>query len=129
RTSNGSAEIAGPSRRTTTARARAAAATPSDVERHPRVTPTARTIVSASTISTPLARNADTKRKTSRVMPEGSRVRRRLRGGGWSDGGAVGRQAGGDRDARDRVGLGLVEGLVLEQCARERFEAAALVLE
>jgi hypothetical protein len=45
-----------------------AAPAPISVERHPRVTPTASTIVSASTISTPLARKALRNRKTLRVI-------------------------------------------------------------
>jgi hypothetical protein len=43
----------------------AAAATPISGERQPRTTPTPRTMVSASTISTALARNAP---RTSRVV-------------------------------------------------------------
>ena len=49
---------AGPSTATTTASATVAATTPISVERQPRVTPTARTIVNASTISTAEARKA-----------------------------------------------------------------------
>src|SRR3954453_19458446 len=67
RTSNGRAETAGPRTATTSARTTAAAPAPVRVERQPRVTPTASTIVRASTISTPLARKADRKRKASRV--------------------------------------------------------------
>ena len=49
---------AGPSAATMTASAPSAAATPQPADRQPRVTPTASTIVSASTISTAHARNA-----------------------------------------------------------------------
>ena len=58
---------AGPSAATTAARARPAAPAPIRVERQPRVTPTASTIVSASTISTAQARNAARNRKTIRM--------------------------------------------------------------
>src|SRR4051812_39773741 len=61
----GSLEIDGPSAPTSAASASSAAPTPTSAERHPRVTPTARTMVSASTISTVLARKALRKRKTS----------------------------------------------------------------
>src|SRR4051812_5095886 len=63
----GSLEIDGPSRPTSAASASSAAPTPISAERQPRVTPTARTMVSASTISTALARKALRKRKTSGV--------------------------------------------------------------
>src|SRR4051812_13360283 len=66
--------IEGPSAATRIASESSAAPTPIRVERHPRVTPTASTIVRASTISTALARKADRKRKTSRVMPPGWRL-------------------------------------------------------
>ncbi len=54
----GMVAIAGPSAPTMTARAPSAAATPHAADRQLRVTPTARTIVNASTISTAEARNA-----------------------------------------------------------------------
>jgi hypothetical protein len=54
---------AGPSAATTTVSARRARTTPVNVERQPRVTPTARTIVSASTISTEDARKDAATRK------------------------------------------------------------------
>src|SRR4051812_45055678 len=56
---------AGPSAATTTASAAVAAPTPTSEERQPRVSPAASTIVSASTISTALARKVDAKRRTS----------------------------------------------------------------
>ena len=61
---------AGPNPATMTLRAPTAAATPHPADRQPRVTETARTIVSASTISTLHARNAA--RSNSRVMHSGS---------------------------------------------------------
>src|SRR4051812_10411075 len=72
RSSIGTLDTAGPSAPTSTASAARAAPTPSSAERHPRVTPTASTIVSASTISTPLARKAVRKRKTPSVTPHGA---------------------------------------------------------
>jgi hypothetical protein len=64
----GRLSIEGPSAPTRAAKASSAAATPISVERQPRVTPTASTIVSASTISTALARKAVRNRKTSWVI-------------------------------------------------------------
>ena len=55
---SGSSPSAGPSAATSAASTSTAAPTPISVERQPRTTPTASTIVSASTISTALARNA-----------------------------------------------------------------------
>src|SRR5215475_4493058 len=75
---------AGPSATTTTASTSVAAPSPASEERQPRASPAARTIVNASTNSTPLARNAERKRKVSPVCikdpsdpwAEGSRARR-----------------------------------------------------
>ena len=64
---------AGPSAATMTASASTAAPTPVSDERQPRATPDASTMVSASTISTALARNADRTRKTPAVIrPDGT---------------------------------------------------------
>src|SRR5947199_245309 len=59
---------AGPSAATMTASASTAAAIPMSEDRHPRAMPDASTMVSASTISTALARNADRTRKTPAVI-------------------------------------------------------------
>ena len=64
-TSIGTASSAGPSAATRTASTTSAATAPWSGARQPRVTPSASTIVSASTISTALARAAP--RKTSRL--------------------------------------------------------------
>src|SRR5262249_8501584 len=78
----------GPSAPITAARTSAAAPTPISVERQPRVTPTARTIVSASTISTALARKAARKRKAVVIAAPAARpaqplcTDRRRRSGG-----------------------------------------------
>ncbi len=61
----GSAVRAGPSAATIAASTRVAAPTPNSAERQLRVTPTASTIVNASTASTAQARNTDTARATS----------------------------------------------------------------
>jgi hypothetical protein len=53
---------------------RVAAPTPTIVERQPRTTPTASTIVSASTASTALARKVARKRKTLCAMAGSSAV-------------------------------------------------------
>src|SRR5258706_4843947 len=60
----GTSVSAGPSAATTTASAISASTTPFNVDRQPRETPTARTIVNASTISTEEARNDARTRKT-----------------------------------------------------------------
>src|SRR5205823_14042933 len=65
----GTSVSAGPSAATAAASATVAAATPRSEERHPRVIPAARTIVSASTISTALARKAERTRKTALTSP------------------------------------------------------------
>ena len=54
------------------ARATTAAPVPAREERQPRARPAARTIVSASTISTALARNAERMRKTALMTPRGT---------------------------------------------------------
>ncbi len=60
---SGTTVRAGPRAATITPRASVAAATPQSAERQPRASPAASTIVSASTISTALARNVDATRK------------------------------------------------------------------
>ena len=65
----GISDSAGPSTATMTARAASAAATPHPAERQPRVTPTASTIVSASTISTAEARKAAATTSSSCIQP------------------------------------------------------------
>src|SRR5437588_5689509 len=70
---------AGPSAATTAASASAAAATPVSAERQPRVTPTASTIVSASTISTAQARNAARNRRANRTAEREVKRTARLR--------------------------------------------------
>src|SRR5262249_20783957 len=59
---------AGPSAATIAAKATTAAPTPSSGERQPRTTPSASTIVRASTISTALARNAPRNRRTPVIL-------------------------------------------------------------
>ena len=59
------ASAPGPNAATTATSPRIAAATPASAERQPRVSPAASTIVSASTISTALARNDERTRKTA----------------------------------------------------------------
>src|SRR2546421_5346665 len=66
----GTSVSAGPSAAVAAARTAVAAPTPSRDERQPRVIPAASTIVSASTISTALARKAERTRKTALTSPE-----------------------------------------------------------
>src|SRR5204862_2189178 len=68
---------------TITASVSAAATTPISVDRQPRVMPTASTIVSASTISTALARNAAAKRNVIRIRADDSRRTRTIRRVKW----------------------------------------------
>src|SRR6478672_9908558 len=62
-----------------TANTTVAAPTPASAERQPRVTPTARTIVSASTISTALARNAARNKNTALIHLRSCRISREQR--------------------------------------------------
>ena len=57
---------------TRTTRIASAAAAPSKAERHPRVTPTATTMVNASTISTALARKTETTRTMAALCTSAS---------------------------------------------------------
>src|SRR2546421_74732 len=66
----GTSVSAGPSAAVAAARTPVAAPTPRRDERQPRVIPAASTIVSASTISTALARKAERTRKTALTSPE-----------------------------------------------------------
>src|SRR5437868_531594 len=66
----GTTRSAGPSAATSVASTTVAAPTPISVERQPRTMPTPRTIVSASTISTALARKAPTIRRTVLVLTQ-----------------------------------------------------------
>src|SRR3954452_19264434 len=77
---------AGPSAATIPPRTIAAAPTPISVDRHPRTTPTASTIVNASTASTPLAKNVVRKEMTSVLTAAADSDDRRARcaGGGLS---------------------------------------------
>jgi hypothetical protein len=68
----GTTRSAGPSAATRAASTIVAAATPISGERQPRTTPTPSTIVSASTISTALARKAPRIRRTVLVLTASS---------------------------------------------------------
>src|SRR5581483_3469340 len=67
RSRSGTTVSAGPSATTTTASASSAAPRPASAERHPLATPAASTIVSASTVSTALARKADRTRSAELI--------------------------------------------------------------